>query len=101
MKWLSYLLALYIILLSGVPCCSFNGCPEDKTGHAANQENEKDNCGNYSPFFSCEGCAVATIAWEPMLFEIPAVNKSPVYTSYIQLSLPQVHYEFWQPPKLG
>ena len=98
---MSYILAFYLILLSAVPCCAFDSCPDDKTEQSAGHEKGDEDCGNCSPFFSCEGCAAATINYEPLQFDIPAITITSVYTSYIQLSLPRVHFEFWQPPKIG
>lgn len=101
MKWPGYILSFYLILLSVMPCCAFDDCPDDKTALAAPHENGDDDCGNCSPFFSCEGCATATISFEPAAFEIIPLEISPVYTNYIQSPLPSVDYDFWQPPKLG
>jgi hypothetical protein len=102
MKFTGYTLAFYLILLSAVPCCAFDNCPDEKTGEATNHDEPGDkDCGNCSPFFSCEGCATATIAFEPAKLEITAVKTPSVYTAYIQTALPSVEYDFWQPPKLG
>jgi len=101
-KILSYILAFYIILLSAVPCCAFDNCPDDKIESSTQQQESNDkDCGNCSPFFNCEGCAMTLINFEPIQFEIPFPPIVSVYTGYIQLSLPKVNYEFWQPPKLG
>ena len=101
MKFIAYILALYIILLSTMPCCAFDNCPDDKTKQAANHEQGEEGCGNCSPFFNCEGCATATIAFEPLSIEITPITAITVYSNYLQTSLPKGHYDFWQPPKLG
>lgn len=101
MKIVGFILAFYLILLSAVPCCAFDVCPNDKTEQATDHENGEEDCGNCSPFFSCEGCATATIAFEPTAFEIIPITNSSVYTGYIQKTLPGVEYDFWQPPKLS
>ena len=101
MKCAGYILAFYLILLSAVPCCTFDSCPDDKTEQANTHEPGNDDCGNCSPFFSCEGCATATIAFEPAELKITPIIISSVYTAYIQSSLPSIEYDFWQPPKLG
>jgi hypothetical protein len=106
-KLLSYILAFYLILLSAVPCCAFDNCPDDKmdlsagSEQAEKHENGDDDCGSCSPFFSCEGCATATVSFEPVQFEIVPTPLVSVYTGYIQTSLPQIGYDFWQPPKIG
>lgn len=101
MKFAGYILAFYLILLTAVPCCGFDDCPDEKKEQASNHENGDEECGNCSPFFSCEGCATATIAFEPVQLNAPPVLLIPVYAGYIQPVLPQVNYDFWQPPKLG
>lgn len=101
MKWIGYLLALYIILLAAVPCCAFDNCPDEKTELAANHQPGDEDCGNCSPFFSCEGCATATIAVEPLTIEITPLEEQVVYTCYQQANLPTVDYDVWQPPRLG
>ena len=104
LKLLSYILAFYIILLSAVPCCAFDSCPDDKTEVAATaekHENGDEDCGNCSPFFSCEGCATATVNVEHVQFEIATTKLLPLYTGYIQPFIPTVDYEVWQPPKLS
>jgi hypothetical protein len=101
MKLAGHILAFYLLLLSGIPCCVFDNCSSDETAQTANQENEDKDCGNCSPFFSCEGCAAATIACEPVATGMSPVQQSAVFTGYIQNSLPSIEYGFWQPPKLG
>jgi hypothetical protein len=101
MKIAGYILAFYLILLAAVPCCIFDDCPDDKTELVADHESDTDDCGNCSPFFSCEGCATATIAYDPIPLEITPISSNAVYTDYIQTALPEVDYDFWQPPKLG
>lgn len=101
MKLISCILAFYLILLSVVPCCSFDDCEDDITTLPANHENEPEDCGNCSPFFSCEGCATAIIAFLPAQFGITPLITSAIYPEYIQSSLPDIDYDFWQPPKLG
>jgi hypothetical protein len=100
-KLLSYILAFYVVLLAAVPCCAFDSCPDDKTELAEQHESGDEDCGNCSPFFSCEGCATATVAFEPVQFKIVLTPLLSVYTGYIQTSLPQVDYDFWQPPRLS
>lgn len=59
------------------------------------------DCGNCSPFFSCEGCSAVSISYEPPTFTFLLLKQEAVYTSYLLPSLQQVEYDFWQPPKLG
>lgn len=101
MKLLSYILAVYLILLAAIPCCAFDNCPDDKTTQAVNHEKGDTDCGNCSPFFSCEGCATATISAEPLQIDFFSMPLVPVYSNHIQQQLSEVDYDFWQPPKIG
>ncbi len=101
MKFLYFIFTFYIFTLSAVPCCAFDSCPDDKMEQAEQHESSDDDCGNCSPFFSCEGCATATVAFEPVQFEITLAQLLSVYTGYVQNSLTQIDDDFWQPPKIG
>lgn len=107
MKLLAYSLTFYLLLLSVVPCCTSDKCRDNKSEllagaqQAGDHEQGDDDCGTCSPFFSCEGCATATVAFETLQFYSPPIRLLTVYTGYIQTSLPQVNYDFWQPPKLS
>jgi sulfatase maturation enzyme AslB (radical SAM superfamily) len=107
MKLAGYILAVYLLLLSAVPCCSFDNCPDDKMDLSAGTEQNTSHeegdgdCGNCSPFFSCEGCAAAAISSSPASFQFSSTQALSVYASYLQTVLPSVEYDFWQPPKIG
>lgn len=101
MKIVGYILSLYLILLSTVPCCAFDNCPDDKAEQTAEHEKGDEDCGNCSPFFSCGGCSTATINFDPADMEILPRELSTVYTSYKEPDLPRVDYDFWQPPKIS
>jgi hypothetical protein len=101
MRLTGYILAFYLLLLSAIPCCAFDDCPDDKPVQSSQHERGDSDCGNCSPFFSCEGCATATANDEPIRYEIVALQALPVFTGYLHSSLTQVHFDFWQPPRLG
>lgn len=100
-KITGYILALYLVLLSAVPCCAFDSCPDDKAEQTESNQEEDDNCGNCSPFFNCEGCATATVNAEFVQFEFEAPVVKGAKAVYIEEQLPTIVYDFWQPPKLG
>jgi len=101
MKLAGFILAFYLIFLSAVPCCEYDDKPDDKTEQSANHESKDQDCGNCSPFFGCEGCAAATIIFEPARLGIVAIKIPKVYSAYIQTALPNVDFDFWKPPKTG
>src|SRR4030095_2349870 len=103
MKLFGRILSVYMIILAVVPCCLLDNCPDDKTlteqtgGH---QPGDKD-CGSCSPFFNCGQCATATVTMETMSINYALSEVKPVYTEFTSPSIPDLQYEFWQPPKLG
>lgn len=101
MKFAGYIYSFYLIVLSVVPCCSLDDCDNEITEQGVSHESQEGDCGGCSPFFSCEGCAATTVTVEPVCFEITPAQCIIVYTGYIQNPLPDIDYDFWQPPKIG
>jgi len=104
MKLLKYIFAFYLVLLSVIPCCAFDRCPEDTaiTQQAGNHDsNEEDERGNCSPFFNCEGCASVTIDVQAISFTVFNPEVKRVYTDFISPLIPDAHYDFWRPPQLS
>lgn len=84
-----------------MPCCAVDNCPEKRTEQASEHEKGDADCGNCSPFFSCEGCAIASISYPSVQLEIVCIKEPAVHAVYIQTALPDINYDFWQPPKLS
>jgi hypothetical protein len=101
MKVIAFILSVYLLFLFAAPCCSFDNCPEDKTEQMANHEAGDTDCGGCSPFFTCAGCSGATISFEKADIKfVPPLSDHP-HTGYILSLIPDVPYDFWQPPRLG
>jgi hypothetical protein len=101
MRLLGHLLAFYVLFLSIIPCCLIDNCPDDKTEQSSGHTKGDEDCGSCSPFFSCEGCAAAVIAYEPAEFRLLTIDQQTVYTDHLLFFPPDTDYDFWQPPKLG
>lgn len=101
MKIAGYILAFYLLLLSAVPCCAFDSCPDDQVEQTESHEPGDDDCGSCSPFFKCEGCASAIISADFANYEFVVPSPLPAKAVYIEKQLPSIEYDFWQPPKLG
>jgi hypothetical protein len=101
MKVIAFILAAYLLFLFAIPCCAFDNCPEDKTAQAADHEKGDGDCGSCSPFFTCTGCSGFTVSLDNNSIEIVPAFTSHQYGGFILSSIPDVHYDFWQPPKLG
>jgi len=101
MKVIAFILSAYLLFLFAIPCCTFDNCSEEKTAQASDHENGDGDCGNCSPFFTCTGCSGFTVSTDNNHLEIIPTFSGQQYAGYILSSIPEVHYDFWQPPKLG
>ena len=101
MKPFAFILAAYLLFLFAIPCCTFDNCPEDKIAMEADHEEEDDDCGSCSPFFTCTGCSGFTVSPGNNDLEIIPTFSGQLYAGFILSSIPDVHYDFWQPPKLA
>ena len=96
-------MSVYMLLLAVFPCCLVDDCPDDKiqAEKTADHQNGDKDCGSCSPFFSCEGCASVSATIEPLCFSIVSLPVKPVYAGFLSPFISDVHYDFWQPPRLG
>jgi len=103
MKIFAYIFSIYLALLTVIPCCTFDDCPDDKvkTEQSADHESGDKDCGSCSPFFNCEGCASASVSSTIALFTLEPLAVVKSYTEFLEPFMPDVHYDFWQPPKLS
>jgi hypothetical protein len=101
MKVLAFILSAYLLFLLTVPCCSFDNCPDEKITQEADHEKGDGDCGSCSPFFACTGCSGFTVLLESNHIEIVSMVSVHEYTGYILSFIPDVHYDFWQPPKVA
>lgn len=101
MKVFAFILSAYLILLFAIPCCTFDNCPENKIAQETNHEKRDGDCGSCSPFFTCTGCSGFTISFDSNSIEIVPAFTSHQYAGFILSSISDVHYDFWQPPKLA
>ena len=101
MKVSACILAIYIILLSGVPCCSFDNCAEVKTAQAGQHDQNDNDCGDCSPLFTCAGCSAFAFTVDPLEIQVSPLNTLKIFTGYIEQDVPEMNYDFWQPPRIG
>jgi hypothetical protein len=101
MKVFAFILSVYFVFLFSVPCCALDNCSEEKTAQETNHESSDGDCGSCSPFFTCTGCTGFTLSTENNNLEIISYFSGHQYAGYILSPVSDVHYDFWQPPKLG
>lgn len=101
MKVIAFILSAYLLFLFAVPCCSFDNCPEEKTAQQTDHEKGDGDCGTCSPFFTCTGCSGFTVSSSETNSGMIPFFSNDHFSTYIVSSVPEVSYDFWQPPKLG
>jgi hypothetical protein len=101
MKVIAFILSAYLLFLFTIPCCSFDNCPDEKMAQEEEHKKGDGDCGSCSPFFTCTGCSGFTVLDQHNHIEIVSIVSGPQYAGYILSSIPDVHYDFWQPPKLS
>ena len=99
MKVIAFILSAYLLFLFAVPCCTFDNCPEDKIA-LQTEHKEDDDCGSCSPFFTCTGCSGFTVTADELNGELISFFSNNQYSCFIVSSMPEINYDFWQPPKL-
>ena len=102
MKFGGLLLALLVIFLGSVPCCTFEECDEAAEAKHIQHEvpvNEKGSC---SPFLKCGGCTGFTIQdiAEDTAGEIKNLSAKSIF--HHRQSIPgNIIQTIWQPPQLS
>ena len=100
MKVFAFILSAYLLFLFAVPCCTFDNCPEDKIALQTEHQEDDDDGGSCSPFFTCTGCSGFTITADEINSELISFFSNNQYPCFIVSSMPEINYDFWQPPKL-
>lgn len=102
MKIGGLLLALLVILLGTIPCCSFEECEEEAVGEHSPQEipgSCEDSC---SPFLNCNGCTGFTVQDTPeknnSVFKAPSDKISSHQQQWISGGIVKL---IWQPPQVS
>lgn len=106
MKIFCFILSLFVLSLSTVPCCSVDNCNDEiKTAYAYNhsQDHKDSDCNTCSPFFTCGTCAGSVITGTRLGVDI---NKVPfIKEKFIIVYKSQIVNNFiakiWQPPKIS
>jgi hypothetical protein len=102
MKILAYILSLYILVLTAIPCIDipYNNSLQKielTTKTTDNHQNDIDDC---SPFCTCQCCAT------PVVFQISIIDfksfsfSKKIYSEYTSNYISSLNASIWQPPKL-
>lgn len=106
MKFFTIFMAIYISLLTGVPCSdSHNDCHSSSKTEIAHSHNHSQDHKDYcSPFCNCSCCGMALFAFahksirfiEPNIQTI-SVKESNYKTNFVSNFFGSI----WQPPKIS
>lgn len=106
MKIFCFILSIYVLVLSTVPCCSDDNCiDETKTEQSdKHSQDEHQGCnGSCSPFFTCGTCVGFTFSNTTLTFELSKVffENTLLVPSYKNLFVDDFISKIWQPPKIS
>jgi hypothetical protein len=91
MKIVCFILSIYVLVLSTVPCCSDDNCIDETKTEQADKHPQKEHqgCeGSCSPFLTCGTCvgftfSNFTISFEPSKVSVQNVSLKPSYKSIL------------------
>lgn len=106
MKIFCFILSIYVLVLSTVPCCADDNCIDETKTEQSNQhsqEDHQDSCGTCSPFLTCGTCVGFTLTKFTLTFDtskvfIKSVKMLPSYKNHFVKDLIS---KIWQPPKIS
>jgi hypothetical protein len=106
-KYLAFILSVFVLLLATIPCCLADDCtdeevPAEQTADSDKEQSRADaNCGLCSPFYSCHTCP--GFAFTNTTPKIPLVLLADIksYITCNQNSLFTFAASIWQPPKIA
>ncbi|WP_394341683.1 DUF6660 family protein [Solitalea longa] len=102
MKWLCYILSLYMLVLICVPCGDNIECKkitQEQEGNAGNHDSHNHEQENCSPFCLCSCCSIAINTTEPLLVSFELTHFIEHITVHIPFSIPKISSHIWQPPR--
>jgi len=102
-KWTTAIFAIYLLLLSLVPCADNDMCENGtvtNSEQAPSDDKERDTC---TPFCICSCCHnIISIPSIPRIEPLPIVTHMPKpETGYVANAIKDMTIEFFQPPRLG
>ena len=98
--WIGYILSIYILLCTIVPCTLIDHCDQDQQTEQTTDKDSEKGCSDCSPFSICSsshGFTLNTIipSIQPALF-----NSLLAYSEYYVSSRSDYYSSLFQPPRL-
>lgn len=112
MKLVSFILSVYVLLLSVQPCCTEDNCTDEVTVAATEQAAapredvpklplEKECDTHCSPFYTCGSCAGFTPAIALYVMPSSIITTTHATFGYTTSLFSEVEHAIWQPPKIS
>ena len=106
MKIFCFILSVYVLVLSTVPCCADDNCIDETKTEQSNQhshEDHQDGCGTCSPFLTCGTCVgftltKFTLTFEPSKVYLKTALLVPFHKNHFTSNFLS---KIWQPPKIS
>ena len=100
MKILCFILSIFIISVSTIPCCTNDDCIED--GNTITQtKSHEDSCSTCSPFLTCGTCLGFIFQCNEIVFQTPIVSIDKNAISRTKFFVANGIAKIWQPPKIS
>jgi hypothetical protein len=104
MKWSTFLLGMYILLLSFLPCADSKECTafgEQRISALAGHEGHNHQQESCTPFCICACCGTVTFFQQVTLFPVPhtQLQERPEFHNVLSFHSYDFH-TVWQPPQL-
>jgi len=101
-KYLSYILALYVLLLTATPNLVEDKCfKEQTTEQSQDNQNDKDCSDFCSPFMSCNTCLGFTFPIANISIHDILTFSDQKVSFYKENSTSDFFSAIWQPPKIS
>lgn len=101
MKWFLYLLSVYFVALSVLPCHDGVECSDAKT-EVSQKHNHSEETEQCPPFCACACCGIHVVQ---MLAQVDFPTKKTIFFSnkehfnYAFVGTEAALFSIWQPPK--
>ena len=96
--WVSFLLAMIVMVSSVVPCCTADECREDIAAHSTPERPFEDACA-CSPFFACAFCSGFSYLTVDIQVPEPEAKQLAHYEKIVNI-YPSVYCSgLFQPPR--
>jgi len=99
MKYLSFILAIYVLLLTAAPNLVEDKCfNEQTTEQRQNQQDDQSDC--CSPFMSCNTCNGFTVSYASFSVQSFLIYSDLKVSLYDENFASEFFSSIWQPPKI-